>query len=288
MSKIQFLGVGGAFTKPLSGDLNECDFQSNVLVIAGSGKKLLVDCGGDIRFSLMQQGMSHRDIDAVYISHAHNDHVGGMEWFAFSTFFDPGYKKEKGRPALYCMATLASPLWNQSLRGGLDSIEGQKMDLTSYFDLRRIPKNGHFVWEGIRFVPVQVVHFMYEQTIKPSYGLLIAEDGVAGPTVFFTTDTQYCPWQIEKFYGMVDLIFHDCETAKFPSKVHAHYNDLRALAPTHREKMWLYHYQPGAREEFNPVADGFAGFVKKGDIFTFEHGAITCPSDTVVRLVERA
>jgi ribonuclease BN (tRNA processing enzyme) len=265
MFSIQFLGVGAAFTLPVTGDMNDCDWQSNLIVTAESGKKLLLDCGSDIRFSLMQAGIGLAEIDAVYVSHAHADHVGGMEWQSFSTYFNPTLPT----PALYCSATLAGPLWNQSLKGGLESIEGAKVDLTAYYNLRKIPRNGHFDWEGIRFELVQVVHIMAERSIKNSYGLMMYQPG--GQKVFWTSDTQFCPNQIKVFYDQADLILHDCETTLFKSGVHAHYDDLVSLQPNHKEKMVLYHYQPGAPNQRDATADGFKGFALKHDLFEVAH-----------------
>ncbi len=68
--KLTFLGSGSAFT------MN--NRQSN-MILEDDGKILLIDCGTDIRHSLHQQDLSYKDIDAVYISHLHADHIGGME-----------------------------------------------------------------------------------------------------------------------------------------------------------------------------------------------------------------
>ena len=80
--KITFLGSGSAFT--VDGD----NYQSNLL-LEKDKDTLLIDAGGDLRFSLSEQGFSHRDIRNVYISHLHADHIGGMEWLAMNTYFDP-------------------------------------------------------------------------------------------------------------------------------------------------------------------------------------------------------
>ena len=89
---IAFLGVGSAFTSAK-------DYQSNLLITAQSGKKMLIDCGSDARFSLAEWGLENNieklDIDAVYISHLHADHIGGLEWLAFSTYFNPNIPKPK-------------------------------------------------------------------------------------------------------------------------------------------------------------------------------------------------
>jgi ribonuclease BN (tRNA processing enzyme) len=280
--KIQFIGVGSAFTLPPpeedgSVDLNKCDWQSNAIITSKNGNQMLLDCGSDIRFSLAQIGivpsMYGNAIGAIYISHLHADHIGGMEALGFCTFFNPKAPK----PTLFCNANLMPRLWEQSLRGGLESIQGQMMNLTSYFECRAVPENGTFRWEGINFVPVQTVHIMSGYEIKHSYGLLIHECNDTGdttimpkrkssgsPIVFFSTDTQFCPNQIRDFYDRADIIFHDCETG-FKSGVHAHYDDLKTLDTDTKNKMWLYHYQQNPKQ--NAVEDGFAGFVQKGQIF---------------------
>jgi len=133
--KIQFIGCGSAFTSMEY-------YQSNVLVTAPSGKKLLIDCGGDARFALGELGITSNDIDAVYVSHLHKDHIGGMEWLAFTTYFNPG----KERPLLYTVSGLMQPLWT-ALKGGLESLQGKMAHLTDYFDCKPVTINTFFEWE---------------------------------------------------------------------------------------------------------------------------------------------
>ena len=251
--KLQFVGVGSAFT-------TSAYYQSNAIVHADNGKKLLIDCGGDIRFGMSELGLSHKDVDSVYISHLHADHIGGMEWLAFTRFFD---KSAGGRPRLFCETTLMKELWETSLKGGCESIEGKVMNLTDYFECVPFAINSTFMWEGIKFTPVQTVHVMSGYKIVNSYGLMIEQEG--HKKVFFSTDTQFCPSQLTRFYDMSDIIFHDCETAAFKSGVHANYADLKTLPEKTKKKMWLYHYQPNPKQD--AVADGFQGFANKGQSF---------------------
>ena len=268
--QLQFLGVGSAFTLPKpeadgSVNLNKCDFQTNV-VATENNKRLLIDCGGDVRFSAAQCGYSAADIDAVYISHLHADHIGGLEWLAFSTFFNPRVK----RPKLYIVQELMEQMWEQSLQGGLSSIEGKVTNLTDFFDCKPSYINGSFFrLDDTRkfkttFTPVQTVHIMSGYRVVNSYGLLI---NTHDKCIFMTTDTQFCPNQIQQFYSTADTIFHDCETAPFKSGVHAHYDDLKTLPSATKAKMWLTHYQPNPQQDAK--ADGFKGFVKKGQTFEF-------------------
>lgn len=247
--KIQFAGVGSAFT-------TQDYWQSNMVVTAGN-QHLLIDCGGDARFSLKEIGITHRDINAVYISHLHADHIGGLEWLGFCTYFDPNCD----RPKMFVVEDLIVPLW-ESLKAGMQSHEGLVLTLESFFDVVPVKINDSFAFGDAKFYPVQTVHVMNGYGIVHSYGLMI-ERGTR--RTFLTTDTQFCPRQIEKFYHKADLIFQDCETAPYRSGVHAHYDDLKTLEDTVKAKMWLYHYQPSPKQ--NPQEDGFSGFVEKSNSF---------------------
>lgn len=252
--RIKFVGCGSAF--------NKIDGQSNVIVESSSGKKLLIDCGS---YFWQHAELSPSDIDSLYISHLHADHVGGVEELAFCTYFMPNVS----RPKLYCNSYLMRTLWEESLRGGLESIQGKVVTLTEYFDCHPVENSESFEWEKIRFTPIQTVHVMAGYHIKYSYGLLIHElsvlVGVNAPTVFFTADTQFCPNQITDFYKKADIIFQDCETAPYKSGVHASYDELNTLSDDIKSKMWLYHYQPNPPQK--PIDDGFLGFVQKGQWF---------------------
>jgi len=267
--KITFLGTGSAFTKN--------NYQTNTL-ITYRDKTLLIDAGGDIRFSLDKAGMSYKDVHAVYITHLHNDHIGGIEYLAFCNYFDPSIKE---KPQLIGNNELIRELWNNSLRGGLKSIQGKKTSLDDYFDVMMIRKNGKFIWEGIEFHIVQSIHIIDEYSIVPSFGLMIH---YGGKKIYYTGDTQFAPNQILDFYKEADLIIHDCETTPFKSGVHANYLDIITLPKEIKTKMMLQHYQdnvisPDQIEGWRDSSKeaGFTcwdnknyGFVMRGSIFDVE------------------
>ena len=255
--QLTFLGSGSAF---YIGDRLGENWQSNLLIEAPSGRRLLLDCGSDIRFSLMERGLQATDIDDVFISHLHADHIGGLEWLAFQTKFSTQGRK----PNLYASKAIMGDLWTHSLRGGLGCLEGEDASMRSYFDIHPIARNKGFEWEGVQFRLVQVVHVMAGSELSPSFGLLFT---LGSTRVFFTSDTQYTPAQIHRFYQEADLILHDCETGACQSGVHARYEQLIDLPHEIRKKMWLYHYQPGQKRD--ACADGFAGWAEKGKQFAF-------------------
>lgn len=53
--KLTFAGVGGAFAP-------STQYQSNMLLTSDEGKRLMIDCGGDARFSFGELGATNANI----------------------------------------------------------------------------------------------------------------------------------------------------------------------------------------------------------------------------------
>lgn len=254
MMKLLFLGSGSAFT------VGENNFHSNLLLIGEKGQKLLIDCGSDIRFSLHQAGFSSTDITDIYISHLHADHVGGLEYIGLTTKFNHNCSK----PNLYLSKDIARAIWERSLAGGMELLEGETATLDTFFKVFACQPDSFFIWENIRFNLVQVIHVNTGSYLMPTYGLFFE---INGTQIFFTSDTQFCQEILRPYYQKADLIFHDCEIPSFPTPVHTRYEQLVTLPAAIKNKMWLYDYPPG--ELPDAQKDGFLGFVKRGQIFEF-------------------
>ncbi len=241
--KLTFIGSGSAFTV---GDNN---YQSNMLLENNAKKRLLIDCGSDARLACYELGIGYKDIDAVYISHLHADHTGGLEWLALMTHFDASCQK----PQLFTSDTLVGDLWDHVLSGGLSLSSG----LSSYFTVRQIGQELLFTWEEQKFQVIPVRH-----AGQYSYGVMFED---AGRWVYITTDTEFVPDEMMATYKKADSIFHDCETQNKKTGVHAHYEELKTLPREIKEKMWLYHINPGPKPDVKK--DGFRGLVQKGQVF---------------------
>ena len=255
MMQLLFLGSGSAFTT----DRN--NYQSNVLIIDDQQNKLLIDCGSDIRFSLHAVNFCCHHITDIYISHLHADHVGGLEYIAFSTKFNSHPQK----PRLYLSHDIAEELWENSLSAGLRSLKGRCATIDDYFIMNVINNSENdFYWQNIRFELVKMKHIDNGLYLMPCYGLFFELNGTK---IFFTTDTQFYLPYLQPFYDKADLIFHDCELSPYPSRVHAHFNELKQLPLAIKNKMWLYGYQPLTLPD--PLEQGFLGFVKRAQSFDF-------------------
>lgn len=263
-TKLTFLGTGSAFCLQ--------NYQTNALLEFDGGYKLLVDCGGDIRFALQEAGLSYQDVNGVYVSHLHSDHIGGLEYLAFASYFDPRYQ---GRPDLFISEFMVDDLWNRALSGGLGSLQNKRATLETYFDVHAVKKNGSFQIahpiESPEMRLIQMIHFVNGFTFELSFGLMFRS---GGETVFLTTDTQHAPNQINDFYREATVIFHDAETAPFRSGVHAHFDELAELSEETKAKLLLVHYQDNVVEanqdwQQRALDAGFRGFVHKGQLFEF-------------------
>lgn len=261
--ELLFLGTGSAFT------VGANNFQSNMVLTAPSGRTLLIDCGSDIRWSLHDQGLSHADIDDIYVSHLHADHVGGLEYMGFNAKYD----RDCGRPRLFLSRDLTDDLWERTLSGGMRMLEGDLATLDTFFEIQEIGQSREFLWDDIRIELVRTFHVNSGFSLMPSYGLFFE---IHQKRIFVTTDCQFRLDYLSEYYERADLIFQDCETAKQPTPVHAHYTQLKRLPQKIKRKMWLYGFNPGPLPDAHQ--DGFQGFILKGDRFDFSNAE--SPSNT--------
>jgi len=297
---IEVIGCGNAFSKK--------NYTQSFL-LKENDSTLLIDCGTQTPSALLNAGYTISDIDYIYISHQHADHIGGLEEVAF-TRYDwinrPTVAVPGKNPTLIANEALMVSLWEHSLRGGLQSMEGFEATLNTFFNLMPIAPNKSFEWQGWQCDLIQQIHVMAGNMIMHTYGLFLRKEG--HKSVYFTTDSQHCsPRQVQKFYKDADIIFQDCEIIgcnfkhnegavledgsvwgvyKFGSSVHANYAELAGYRSANavvlpadiKAKMWLSHYQDFMLDnednfsnyvdwECKADNDGFAGFVHLNQTF---------------------
>ncbi|TXI92447.1 MAG: MBL fold metallo-hydrolase [Neisseriales bacterium] len=251
--KLIFLGVSSALS------IGYLKFHSNMLVETDSGKRILIDCGGDVRHAMFELGYTAKQIDAVFISHLHADHVGGLEWLGFSKFF-----MENIQVPLYIGPELKDRLWKNVLCGGMSTLEYTEANLETFFRPEKIEEDLSFTFDNYTFQLIKVPHSYSNNLLLPSYGLLIHGNK---QKIFITTDTRFAPDELNSVYKDADIIFHDCETSEHLSNQHSHYNQLVTLSPEIKQKIWLYDYNDCQLPDAH--TDGFLGFVTRGQQFEF-------------------
>lgn len=84
--KIKFLGTGTSQGVPVigcscrvcrSGDSRDKRYRSSALITTEHGKKILIDCGPDFRMQMLDN--NEETVDAILLTHEHNDHVIGLD-----------------------------------------------------------------------------------------------------------------------------------------------------------------------------------------------------------------
>ena len=241
---IEWIGTGSGLNTLLG---------NTSFLVKGSARTLLVDCGYTVTLELIKQGKL-KDVTDVVLTHAHADHVGGLESFAFMNYF--GYRKrDDERPTIHLASNeFAHTLWEYSLRGGLEKIQlddntPARASLETYFKLS-IGKE-----VKVPSIPTANLFSTHHVQNMESYGIRFANG------IFYSGDTLELP------PADPTLIFQDCQFYETPSDVHISYEKLkRELPPQVRAKTHLVHLGSGWDKK-DPKADGFAGFVKPGDRF---------------------
>jgi hypothetical protein len=211
-------------------------YGNSSAVLEAGGQRLLIDCGHTVPGRLRQMGLSLRDIDAVFISHLHGDHIYGLEEWGFRSYLQWNIK-----PRLLIAEDLAAPLWKHVLAGTMGKVCDQICLLRDYFTVTPLHVGQPYTlgpW-NLEIRPVRHVPH------ASCYGVKVRADNVA---LGFTCDSlaDADAW----FFEDTQLVFHDCSFQPyFPGTIHAHFEQLRAYPQAYREKMLLVHYEDDLREK---------------------------------------
>jgi len=280
MLTFTFLGVGGAFTRR--------HYHSNVLVEAWADDPsrqnrpddvLLVDFGASgpaamsklsekTEFSYLRRGLQldYSTIRAVFVTHTHADHIGGLEDMAFLSRF---IHADAPKPELIGDKRVIELLWERSLRGGLEAAPGGLATLSDYFDVReldhQIPDRRRFAMlDRYRFELFPTDHIrIHAKYDWPSFGLF-ARDDQSGASVFFSGDTRFDFEPYRPLLEQADFVFQDAQLEDVPEPVHALIGELRTMPESIRRKTHLYHYSDAWDQPAHQSAGAdFAGFAQQ-------------------------
>lgn len=212
---LHFLGVGSASAVELG--------SASAVITRDGAPLLMIDCGPDALTAYMQRygAVPH----AIYLTHAHMDHVGGLERLFFKSYFDEAVR---GKVTLYAHAALVPVLQSR---------------IADYPEV--LAEGGANFWDAFRLVPVsrgfwhQRVWFDVFATRHhapmTSFGLSLRG------SVVWTGDTRPVPEMLGTHAARGELVAHDCALVGNPS--HTGVDDVEREYPAAlRERLVLYHY----------------------------------------------
>jgi ribonuclease Z len=186
MADVTFLGTGGAFS---------AGRRSNVAVLVEqNGFRMLVECGPVIMQQLARADLKATDIEHLFISHAHGDHILGLPMLALSRINAPTPLNVYAGSNTLTTLQVLGPLSFSSLK--LQCLNFQ------WHELSEEGTNGMEVAPGIDLHTAVLNH-------PPGVPTLAARwDFEGGPSITFVTDTRPSEAAVELARGS-DFLIHE-------------------------------------------------------------------------------
>jgi glyoxylase-like metal-dependent hydrolase (beta-lactamase superfamily II) len=222
--KITFLGTGSAF--------NHAN-KNNAAILEFNDTNLLVDCGHTVPTAIdsaIENGLNIKleNINNIFITHMHGDHIYGLEEIAFKNRFLYNNRKIN----LFIpreIYSLFKVYFESTTKYSSDS-EGKPITLTleDYFNVKQV--SGWFKINGEMFVVEKTDHIPGASAFR-----------LIGEKFIYTGDTQLIDWDQLDING-IEYIFHDTQLSKYGNDVHATLPDILNLPEEIRSKIYCMHY----------------------------------------------
>jgi ribonuclease BN (tRNA processing enzyme) len=250
--KLTFLGTGSAFSKK---------FGNNSAVVSVGDKNLLIDCGRTTPDDLAKSEFTWSDIDAIFITHLHGDHVYGLE----EAGFFGRYVLKKKPHIIFPHKKVKIDLWERVLKGTMMQGDlARNMTFDDYFTYEIVDDRAqYFDFNGVMFSVFTTKHVPN----KKSYGLVIGEYNY----IVYTSDTLFDEITIKAFADDgAKAIFHDCQIPNYEGKVHCSLDELASLPESIREKIIIMHYGDDLYWHYTIVKDLKLGIANPSTPYQFE------------------
>ncbi len=220
------------------------------------GVTVLIDSAAGTLRQLARAGIPYDQVDFIFYTHLHPDHVGEFVPFVFATKYAPGYNRTKPVRVLaadgFC-----------SFYGSLKQAFGEWVEPGDHIlEIEEVPVG---MPASMQMPPLTVstVH-----TVHTPQSLAYRIETSGGTSVCFTGDTDFCPELIELASG-VDLLVSEC-AAPEGKKIPGHLTPSEAgriAMDAQARRLVLTHFYPNCDTDdiLTPCRAVFNGPVIKAE-----------------------
>jgi ribonuclease BN (tRNA processing enzyme) len=218
---LQFVGCGDAFGS--GGRFNTC------FHLVGDNINALIDCGATSLVAMNRLAINRNDVDTIFISHFHADHVGGLPFF----LLEANYVLKRDRAL-----TIAGPMGLKSHFA--DVMEGafpgtQALELRFPLRLRELQIGKRNEVGQVQVTPFHVVH---DDRAGPCLGFRFEAQG---KVIAYSGDTEWTDALID-VGREADLFICEAYTRDKPISTHMALSLLeRHLAQIRPKRLILTH-----------------------------------------------
>ena len=174
---LQFVGCGDAFGS--GGRFNTC------FHLVGDKINALIDCGATSLVAMNKLAINRNDIDVVFISHFHADHIAGLPFF----LLEANYVTKRTRPLTIVGPPGLKTRFPEIMEGGFPGTGSMELNFPLHLEELEIGKR-----REIGAVGVTAFHVVHDDRAGPCLGFRFE---IEGKIIAFSGDTEWTDVLIE-------------------------------------------------------------------------------------------
>jgi ribonuclease BN (tRNA processing enzyme) len=196
---LQFVGCGDAFGS--GGRFNTC------FHLVGRDINALIDCGATSLVSMNRLAIKRNEVDFIFLSHFHGDHVGGVPFFVL----EANYIVKRDRPLTIVGPPSLKSRYPQIMETGFPGTKA--MELRFPLMLREVEIGRRTEFGPLRLTAYHVVH---DDRAGPCLGLRFEAEG---KVIAFSGDTEWTDALVDVARD-ADLFICEAYTRDKPAPTH--------------------------------------------------------------------
>jgi ribonuclease BN (tRNA processing enzyme) len=193
--------------------------------VAHEGGEFLIDCGATTMAGLAREGIDPNRVGAIFISHLHGDHFGGLVWWLI-------HANHVGRRSAPLVVTGPKGIEARFIKAA-EALFPNSTETARTFQLSFVEYvEGHSLEiAGVKVTPYEVSH----PSGAPPYALRIE---ASGRTLAFSGDTEWVEKLVPAARG-ADLYISECYAFEQQARYHMNWRTIEEQLPKLQAKRIL-------------------------------------------------